>query len=165
MANGINPTIQNITKAIRRLEKQEKILGSWSEERFNEIDQKVQDFDQFICYSIEQDQKKSGQKILVTLMFLPINLTFWAARRMTGLLPIPRALLGFTPNKSPRSTSTYRHLTHPDIPTSSTEPMMQQQENSYHHRHATTANDPSEVSYSGEESVPQHISSGHRPRS
>lgn len=171
MANGITPTIQNITKAIRRLEKQEKILGSWSEERFTEIDQKVQDFDQFICYSIEQDQKKSGQKILFTLMFLPINLTFWAARRMTGLLPIPRALLGFTPNKSPRSTSTYRpnskHLTHPDIPTSSSssEPMMQQPENSYHRRHATTANDPSEVSYSGEESVPQHISSGHRPRS
>lgn len=168
MANDINPTLQNITKAIRRLEKQEKILGSWSEERFTEIDQKVQDFDQFICYSIEQDQKKSGQKLLVTLMFLPINLTFWAAKRMTGLLPIPRALLGFTPNKSPRPTSAYRpnskHLTHPDIPTSS-ESMMQEPENSYHHHRATTANDPSEVSYSGEDSVPPHISSGHRPRS
>lgn len=113
------------------------------------------DLDQLLYYSIEQDQKNSAQKLLVTLMFLPINLTFWAARRMTGLLPIPRALLGFAAAKSPRTTSSYRpnsrHLTHPDVHTdpSSSAPV-REPDTTYHHRHATTARDPSEVSYSGE---------------
>lgn len=141
-------------------------MRTWSEERFSELDQKVQDFDQFICYSIEQEQKKSAQRVLVTLMFLPINLTFWAARRMTGLLPIPRALLGFTVNTSPRVPSTYRrskHLTHPDVQnipveSSSTPP------HEYNKLHATTAKDPSEFSYSGEESVPQYLNVGHKSR-
>ncbi|CAO3607186.1 unnamed protein product [Mucor hiemalis] len=168
VANGITPSIKNLSKAIKRFEKKETSLRSWSEERFSELDQKVQDFDQFICYSIEQDQKKSAQRVLVTLMFLPINLTFWAARRMTGLLPIPRALLGFTVNTTPRTPSTYRlrskHLTHPDTQTfpvaSSSVP---QQE--YNKLHATTAKDPSEFSYSVEESVPQYLNVGHKPRS
>lgn len=142
MANGITPSIQTLSKAIRQFEKQDKSFRSWSEDNFTKIDKRVCDLDQLVCYSIEQDQKKSAQKLLVTLMFLPINLTFWAAKRMTGLLPIPKALLGLTP----RSTRPHsKHLTHPDATSSSS-----QQDTSYHRRHATTAKDPSELSYSGE---------------
>ncbi|OAD07127.1 hypothetical protein MUCCIDRAFT_160729 [Mucor lusitanicus CBS 277.49] len=75
VAQGLTPSIQQLSKAMKRFEKKETSLRSWSEERFTEIDQKVQDFDQFICYSIEQDQRKSAQRVLVTLMFLPMNST------------------------------------------------------------------------------------------
>jgi hypothetical protein len=161
VANGITPSIQNLSKAMKRFEKKETALRSWSEDRFTELDQKVQDFDQFICYSIEQDQKKSAQRILVTFMFLPINLTFWAARRMTGLLPIPRALLGYTASSAkPTRSNTFRpnskHLTHPDIQGASSSTSQQQE---YHGK--------DEQSYSGEEEsqVPQYLNIGHRPRS
>lgn len=130
---------------MKRFEKKETSLRSWSEERFTEIDQKVQDFDQFICYSIEQDQRKSAQRVLVTLMFLPMNVCFWAAKRMTGLLPIPRALLNLTTSPPGIKTRTARHLTHTDLTgvhrsTSSV-------------NRNTTVKDPSEVSYSGDESA------------
>ncbi|KAI8382245.1 hypothetical protein BD560DRAFT_310178, partial [Blakeslea trispora] len=80
VAQGITPTIQQLTKAMKRYERKESALRSWSEDKFVEIDQKVNDFDQFICYSIEQDQRKS---FLVTCMFLPVNLMFWIAKGMT----------------------------------------------------------------------------------
>ncbi|KAL7321075.1 hypothetical protein PS15m_000892 [Mucor circinelloides] len=145
VAQGITPSIQQLTKAMKRFEKKETSLRSWSEERFTEIDQKVQDFDQFICYSIEQDQRKSAQRVLVTLMFLPMNVCFWAAKRMTGLLPIPRALLNLTTSPPGIKTRTARHLTHTDLTgvhrsTSSV-------------NRNTTVKDPSEVSYSGDESA------------
>ncbi|GAN01673.1 hypothetical protein MAM1_0010d01107 [Mucor ambiguus] len=115
VAQGLTPSIQQLSKAMKRFEKKETSLRSWSEERFTEIDQKVQDFDQFICYSIEQDQRKSAQRVLVTLMFLPMNVCFWAARRMTGLLPIPRALLNLNTSPPGIKTRTARHLTHTDL--------------------------------------------------
>ncbi|KAI8075877.1 uncharacterized protein B0P05DRAFT_579963 [Gilbertella persicaria] len=120
MAQGITPSIHQLTKAMKRFEKKESALRSWSEDKFIEIDQKVNDFDQFICYSIEQEQRKSAQHFFVSLMLLPANIMLWAANRMTALLPIPRALLNLT-NSSQRPS--YRK-------------------------------ESSEVSYSGEESVP-----------
>lgn len=172
VANGLTPTIQNLSKAIKRFEKKETQLRSWSEDRFTEMEQKVQDFDQFICYSIEQDQKKSAQRILVTFMFLPINLTFWAAKRMTGLLPIPRALLGYTASSATKTRLTnYRpnskHLTHPDIQasgeaeaaaTTSSQQQQQQQQTYYNTKDGASGS-------GGEESTHQVPQYGHRPRS
>lgn len=129
---------------MKRFEKKESSFRSWSEERFTEIDQKQQDFDQFICYSIEQDQRKSAQRLLVTFMFLPMNVCFWAARRMTGLLPIPRALLNLTTSPPGIKTRRARHLTHTDL----TGVYRGNDVN-----RSTTIRDPSEVSYSGEESA------------
>ncbi|KAK4517972.1 uncharacterized protein ATC70_001321 [Mucor velutinosus] len=143
VAQGIAPSIQQLSKAMKRFEKKETSLRSWSEERFTEIDQKVQDFDQFICYSIEQDQRKSAQRVLVTLMFLPMNVCFWAARRMTGLLPIPRALLNLTTSPPGIKTRTARHLTHTDL-------TGVYRDTSGVNR-STTVRGPSEVSSSGEE--------------
>lgn len=143
---------------MKRFEKKETSLRSWSEGRFTEIDQKVQQhFDQFICYSIEQDQRNSAQQVLVTLMFLPMNLTFWVARRMTGLLPIPRALLNLTgTSRSPATIravpSSYnrhsRHLTHTSETTSSPTSATTRQQ--FRENTNTTINDPSEMNYSGE---------------
>ncbi|KAI9245552.1 hypothetical protein BDA99DRAFT_447825 [Phascolomyces articulosus] len=149
VTDGLNPTIQQLAKTLRRFEKKETVLRSWSEERFSSIEQKVQEFDQFICYRIEQDQRQSAHGMVVTLVLLPLNITLWVVKRMTGLLPVPRALLGhasttatksnvsFHPhhhhhhhNNSKRSTTgnPAKHLTHPDsesgsIIASSTEPI------------------------------------------
>lgn len=119
MAQEITPTIQQLSKAIKRFEKKESTLRSWSEDRFADIDHKVQRFDQFICYSIEQDQHQSAQRFFVALILLPINLTFWAAKRLTVLLPVPKALIGFIDagKKSPGlpSARPSKHLTHTDL--------------------------------------------------
>ncbi|KAL0076630.1 hypothetical protein F4703DRAFT_1743325 [Phycomyces blakesleeanus] len=135
---GLVPTLEQLTKAMRRCEKKETALRSWSEEQFTVVDKKVREFDQFICYRIEQDQRKSTQRAVATLLFLPLNITFWVAKRMTRLLPIPRALLGSssTPTRgakpsalAPHRPHRYRsrnshatpsrHLTHPDLTASS----------------------------------------------
>ncbi|CEP07012.1 hypothetical protein [Parasitella parasitica] len=147
VAQGITPSIQQLTKAMKRFEKKETSLRSWSEERFTEIDQKVQDFDQFICYSIEQDQRKSAQRLLVTLMFLPMNVCFWAARRMTGLLPIPKALLNLTTSSPGIKTRTARHLTHTDLTG------VNHNSSGSGIKDTAAATEPSELSYSGEESA------------
>jgi hypothetical protein len=117
------------------------------------LDQKVHDFDQFICYSIEQDQRKSAQRLLVAVMFLPINIALWAVRRLSTLLPIPRALLSYTSSPPTISatpsfarTASYhpprssKHLTHPDLHSNG--------------RFRETNMEPSDMSsYLGEESV------------
>ncbi|KAI8887988.1 hypothetical protein K501DRAFT_321132 [Backusella circina FSU 941] len=129
VASDIAPSIQHLSKAFKRFEKKEKTLRTWSEERFTELDQKVHDFDQFICYSIEQDQRKSAQRLLVAVMFLPISIALWAVRRLSKLLPIPRALLSYSSNPTPTISATptfvrtanyhptrsSKHLTHPDL--------------------------------------------------
>ncbi|KAI7870930.1 hypothetical protein BDF14DRAFT_1719699 [Spinellus fusiger] len=128
--DGLGITLEQLSKSIRRFEKKESALRSWSQDKFTTMDQKVREFDQFICYRIEQDQRKSTQRAFAALLFLPLNITFWVAKRMTGLLPIPRTLLGSSrvtkpsalgPHRSShyrtrhRSAAPARHLTHSDV--------------------------------------------------
>ncbi|KAF7726421.1 hypothetical protein EC973_008755 [Apophysomyces ossiformis] len=110
VTNELNPTLQHLIKAIKRLEKKESTLRQWSEDRFVSIDKKVQEFDRFICYRIEQDQRQD-HGLIVTMILLPLNMTIWFAHRMSWLLPIPRALLG----SSKSSPGHGKHLTHPDM--------------------------------------------------
>ena len=105
----MNPTIQQLAKTLRRFEKKETVLRSWSEERFSTIEQKVSEFDQFICYRIEQDQRQSAHGMVVTLVLLPLNITLWVAKRMTGLLPVPRALLGHASTTAAKSNVAFHH--------------------------------------------------------
>ena len=70
------------------MEHKESKFKEWTEERLSVIDDKVDDLDGLILYRIEQDQRKSSQRTLVTLMFLPVNIALWAAKGMTGWLPI-----------------------------------------------------------------------------
>jgi hypothetical protein len=92
---------------MKRFERKEEELRSWSEEKFTDIDQKVQDFDQFICFTIEQNKQSAAQRFIVTLVLLPLNLTFWAAKRMT--VYIPSGLIDLIDSTS---TNPARHLTH-----------------------------------------------------
>ncbi|KAI9316900.1 hypothetical protein BX666DRAFT_1947820 [Dichotomocladium elegans] len=127
VTDGLNPTIQHLAKTIRRFEKKESEIRSWSESRFSAIEQKVQEFDEFICYRIEEEQRQSAHGMVVTLVLLPFNITLWIAKRMTGLLPGPRALLGSTASVATTSKPTLHHsqrskvslppkhhITHPD---------------------------------------------------
>ncbi|KAG0175316.1 hypothetical protein DFQ30_009588 [Apophysomyces sp. BC1015] len=146
VTNELNPTLQHLIKAIKRFEKKETTLRQWSEERFSSIDKKVTDFDRFICYRIEQDQRQDHGSI-GALILLPLNMTLWFARRMIWFLPIPRALLGSTKS----SPGHGKHLTHSDIlhrPTSFCD---------------GAAPDPTDLrSHSTESSM---AAFGHRPRS
>ncbi|KAG0194044.1 hypothetical protein DFQ28_001845 [Apophysomyces sp. BC1034] len=103
-------------------------------------------FDRFICYRIEQDQRQDHGSI-GALILLPLNMTLWFARRMIWFLPIPRALLGSTKS----SPGHGKHLTHSDIlhrPTSFCD---------------GAAPDPTDLrSHSTESSM---AAFGHRPRS
>lgn len=89
VAEDINPTISQLTKALKRFEKRDLALRTWSEEQFTAIDLKVREFDQYICYRIEQDQRQQAHGLLVTLILLPLNISLWAAKRITLLLPAP----------------------------------------------------------------------------
>lgn len=107
-------------------------MQSLADNRISVIEQKMQEFDQFICYRIEQEQRQSAHGMVVTLVLLPLNITLWIAKRMTGLLPVPYALLGSSAAASasakpvlhhnhhrPKMSLPTKHLTHPDIrPTS-----------------------------------------------
>ncbi|KAG0163508.1 hypothetical protein DFQ30_011447 [Apophysomyces sp. BC1015] len=106
VTNGLTPTIQQLSKAVKRLEKKEMAFRSLSEDQFATVDQKIREFDQFICYRIEQDQRKSTQWTVVTLMFLPLNIVFWIVKRMSYLLPLPRGLLESSPQQP---TAVHRH--------------------------------------------------------
>lgn len=154
----MNPNFQQLAKAIKKFEKRETTLRSWSEDKFTEMDQKLQHFDQFVRYSIEQDQHKSGQRVLVSFMFLPIKLAYWAAKRMTRLLPIPRALLNLTGARSPATITAIpnnfnrpsRHLTHTSEPMSSPASAINTTRQRFRENTNTTVNDPSETSYYAE---------------
>ncbi|CAO3692920.1 unnamed protein product [Rhizopus stolonifer] len=98
VTNGITPNIQQLSKAMKRIEKRDVEFHKWSEEKFTSIDQKVQDIDQFICYSLEH--KPRG--LLITCMFLPLSLAFWTVKRMMSLLPKTFLL---TSTKSPAKVS------------------------------------------------------------
>ncbi|KAI8391507.1 uncharacterized protein BYT42DRAFT_489254 [Radiomyces spectabilis] len=154
---SLNPTIQQLSKAMRRMEKKEANLRSWSETQFAAMEQKVHEYDQYICYRIEQDQRRSTQHTLITLVFLPLNLTLWFLRRMSYLLPIPRALLGLSiakPGHSLRSPVVSKHLLHSEEPTAAT---------TMHH--LQDPDDLAELNYSGgEESAGFSPAFGHHHR-
>ncbi|KAI8137896.1 hypothetical protein BJV82DRAFT_646736 [Fennellomyces sp. T-0311] len=122
VTDGLNPTIQQLAKTLRRFEKKETALRSWSEDRFSSLESKVHEFDQFICYRIEQDQRQSAHGMVVTLVLLPLNITLWVVKQMTGLLPVPRhasttakSTAAFHHHSSRRPSNVpAKHLTHPD---------------------------------------------------
>ncbi|KAG0786440.1 hypothetical protein G6F62_008336 [Rhizopus arrhizus] len=89
ITEDINPTIHRLAKAIQRFEKRDNALRSWSQEQFIAIDQKVKEFDQYICYRIEQDQRQQAHGVVVSLILLPLNIFLWVAKCMSFWLPVP----------------------------------------------------------------------------
>lgn len=88
VAEDINPTIQHLSKTLRRIEKRENKLKEWAEEQFTSVETKMREFDKYICYRIEEDQRQEAHNGVASLMLIPLNISFWAAKRMTTLLPI-----------------------------------------------------------------------------
>lgn len=133
VTDGLSPTLQQLTKAMKRFEKKEQLLKSWSEDRFSHLDEKLREFDQFICYQIDQEQRIAKHSTITSLILLPLNITVWIAKSMTGFLPVPRALLGDSSSSYDHShfahpylhhhldsntrskSSSGKQLTHPDI--------------------------------------------------
>ncbi|CEG78752.1 hypothetical protein RMATCC62417_13314 [Rhizopus microsporus] len=108
ITEDINPTLQQLTKTLHRFEKRDNALRTWSQQHFTAIEQKVKEFDQYICYRIEQDQRQQAHGVVVSLVLLPLNISLWIAKRMSFWLPVPhKGLL------APSSESTCQPLTKP----------------------------------------------------
>ncbi|KAL9550235.1 hypothetical protein MBANPS3_004820 [Mucor bainieri] len=149
VTEDINPSLQQLAKALKRFEKRDLALRTWSEEQFTSIDHKVREFDQYICYRIEQDQRQQAHGMVVSLILLPLNISLWVAKRMTLLLPIhhgSKNLLAASSSESPAVSP----------PTSATKkPLLQQHRSNISSRHQMTTMipDPTESSYSTEGSI------------
>ncbi|CAO3666353.1 unnamed protein product [Rhizopus microsporus] len=89
ITEDINPTLQQLTKTLHRFEKRDNALRTWSQQHFTAIEQKVKEFDQYICYRIEQDQRQQAHGVVVSLVLLPLNISLWIAKRMSFWLPVP----------------------------------------------------------------------------
>ncbi|CAO3693536.1 unnamed protein product [Rhizopus stolonifer] len=100
ITDDINPTLQHLVKAIHRFEKRDGSLRCWCQQHFTTIEQKLKDFDQYICYRIEQDQRQQAHGVLISLILLPLNISLWIAKYMSFWLPVPHKALLEKP-KSP----------------------------------------------------------------
>lgn len=79
--------LQELAKALYRVEKKKRSFQRWSEERFQALDIKFNELDSIITHTIEQDQRRSTQRTFVTLMFLPVNTFLWIVNLARSILP------------------------------------------------------------------------------
>ncbi|KAF9185884.1 hypothetical protein BGZ50_002832 [Haplosporangium sp. Z 11] len=85
--DSVEPTLHHLTKQIKRHDKKENLLRSYTEERFASIDDKMREYDAYLAYRITEDQHRSS------LLFLPINIlvamvsycTFFLPARLVGI--------------------------------------------------------------------------------
>ncbi|KAI9487359.1 MAG: hypothetical protein EXX96DRAFT_497926 [Benjaminiella poitrasii] len=78
---------EEMGKHLKRLERRDSAIKKWAEDHFAALDGKVREFDEYICYRIEQEQKKQQHGVIVSLIFLPLNISLWVAKQMSFLLP------------------------------------------------------------------------------
>lgn len=155
VTNGIGPTLNQLAKSVKRSEKREQNLRNYSEERFNFVDAKMREFDEYIAKRVEQDRLRSTRGFIASFIFLPITVTLWTLKRVTYLLPLPSTILlhSFIP---PKPIKAYHDLRSPpsiDGPPSNLIPDATELEREFRYRRQVS-HDPNESSYlSGEESV------------
>ncbi|KAG0207403.1 hypothetical protein BGX28_001342 [Mortierella sp. GBA30] len=85
--DSVEPTLHQLTKQIKRHDKKETLLRSYTEERFASIDEKMREYDTYLAYRITEEQHRSS------LLFLPINIlvamvgycTFFLPARLSGI--------------------------------------------------------------------------------
>ncbi|KAF9116904.1 hypothetical protein BGX27_008988 [Mortierella sp. AM989] len=85
--DNVEPTLHQLTKQIKRHDKKETMLRSYTEERFASIDEKLREYDTLLAYRLTEEQHRSS------LLFLPINIlvamlgycTFFLPQRLTGI--------------------------------------------------------------------------------
>lgn len=107
--DDFGPSLERLAVAMGQFKEKEHTLRTLCEGKFDFIDEKVQEFDRFIQYRIDQEQRMAKHSTLATLVLLPLNITVWIAKSMTGLLPVPRALL-------PGSSGSFDLLSIPPTP-------------------------------------------------
>ncbi|KAI9287278.1 hypothetical protein BC943DRAFT_319407 [Umbelopsis sp. AD052] len=93
VTNGIGPTLNQLAKSVKRSEKREQLLRNYSEERFNFVDAKMREFDDYIAKRMEQDRLRTSRGLIASLILLPMTVTLWTLKRVTHLLPLPKTLL------------------------------------------------------------------------
>ncbi|GAA5810239.1 hypothetical protein MFLAVUS_003659 [Mucor flavus] len=144
MTEEINPTLHQLAKTLKRFEKRDMTMRSWTEEQFTAIDLKVREFDQYICYRIEQDQRQQAHGMVVSLILLPLNISLWAAKRITLLLPVHHNSANLLASPPPPE----RLASRPNKPLTPPKPV-----SSSRNQMTSIMPDPNESSYSTEGSI------------
>ncbi|KAI9283239.1 hypothetical protein BY458DRAFT_495891 [Sporodiniella umbellata] len=107
ITEDINPAIQHLAKTIHRFEKKDGSIRCWSQQHFTAIEEKLKDFDRYICYRIEQDQRQQAHGVIVSLILLPLTISLWIAKCMSFWVSGPRKALLETPTKPTRRLSSH----------------------------------------------------------
>jgi hypothetical protein len=155
VTNGIGPTLNQLAKSVKRSEKREQVLRNYSEERFNFVDAKMREFDEYISKRMEQDRLRTSRGLITSFIFLPMTITIWTLKRVTHLLPIPSAMLlrSSITHKPIKAYHELRSSQPVDGPPSNLIPDATDLEREFRYRRQMN-HDPNESSYlSGEESV------------
>ncbi|KAM3588782.1 hypothetical protein VKS41_001220 [Umbelopsis sp. WA50703] len=155
VTNGIGPTLSQLAKSVKRSEKREMMLRNYSEERFSFVDAKMREFDEYIGKHMEYDRLRASRGYFISLVFLPMTITFWTFRRITHFLPLPKTLQLHSSQPPKPIKSSHDLRAPPAIDNSKTNliPDATQVEREFRYRRQMS-NDPNESSYlSGEESV------------
>jgi hypothetical protein len=155
VTNGIGPTLNQLAKSVKRSEKREQVLRNYSEERFNFVDAKMREFDEYISKRMEQDRLHTSRGLITSFIFLPMTITIWTLKRVTHLLPIPSAMLlrSSITRKPIKAYHDLRSSPAIDGPPSNLIPDATDLEREFRYRRQMN-HDPNESSYlSGEESV------------
>ncbi|KAF9380736.1 hypothetical protein CPC16_010175 [Podila verticillata] len=85
--DNVEPTLHQLTKQIKRHDKKETMLRSYTEERFAAVDEKLREYDTLLAYRLTEEQHRTSG-----LLFLPLNIivamigycTFFLPSRLTG---------------------------------------------------------------------------------
>lgn len=80
------PTIHQLTKQIKRQDKRENLLRSYTEERFAHVEEKLREYETILAYRLTEEQHRAS------LLFLPLNIlvamlgyfTYFLPARLTG---------------------------------------------------------------------------------
>ncbi|KAF9407639.1 hypothetical protein BGZ94_002619 [Podila epigama] len=98
--DSVEPTLHQLTKQIKRHDKKETLLRSYTEERFAAVDEKLREYDTILSYRLTEEQHRSSG-----LLFLPLNIvvamigycTFFLPSRLTGQKQQPMLQSSSTP--------------------------------------------------------------------
>ncbi|KAF9314465.1 hypothetical protein BG003_004155 [Podila horticola] len=111
--DNVEPTLHQLTKQIKRHDKKETMLRSYTEERFAAVDEKMREYDTILAYRLTEEQHRTSG-----LLFLPLNIivamigycTFFLPSRLTGGKQQP--MLKSAPAPAAISNVSSDHLLH-----------------------------------------------------
>ncbi|KAG9285366.1 hypothetical protein G9A89_010841 [Geosiphon pyriformis] len=86
--DGIEPTISQLNKVVKKYEKKEQYLRTYSEERFTYLEAKLREYDSFIAYKLQEEQAMSLPRSMMQVIFLPLNVTFTVLGYAKYFLPL-----------------------------------------------------------------------------